>query len=140
MLVGQIRHVFAGQDLVDNAVLFGLFGGHEQVTVEVFGDQSGKVLVLGWGSTYGSITSAVEKMQNEGKSVSSAHLRHLNPFPSNLGEVLSNFETVLIPEMNLGQLCTMIRARFLINAVPFSKVKGRPFQIREIVRKVEEYL
>src|SRR5213082_1298230 len=108
--------------------------------VEVFGDRSGKVLVLGWGSTYGSITSAVEKMRNDGKSVSSAHLRHLNPFPSNLGEVLSNFETVVIPEMNLGQLCTMIRARFLINAVPFSKVKGRPFQIREIVRKVEEYL
>jgi 2-oxoglutarate/2-oxoacid ferredoxin oxidoreductase subunit alpha len=108
--------------------------------VEVFGDAGGKVLVLGWGSTYGSITSAVEKMRNEGKSVSSAHLRHLNPFPSNLGEVLSNFETVVIPEMNLGQLCTMIRARYLIDAVAFSKVKGRPFQIREIVRKVEEYL
>jgi 2-oxoglutarate ferredoxin oxidoreductase subunit alpha len=108
--------------------------------VEVFGDPSGKVLVLGWGSTYGSITSAVERMQKEGKSVSSAHLRHLNPFPANLGEVLSNFETVIIPEMNLGQLCTMIRARYLINAVAFSKVKGRPFQIREIVRKVEEYL
>ncbi|HMH45826.1 MAG TPA: 2-oxoacid:acceptor oxidoreductase subunit alpha [Pyrinomonadaceae bacterium] len=108
--------------------------------VEVFGDTSGKVLVLGWGSTYGSITSAVERMRNEGKSVSSAHLRHLNPFPKNLGEVLSNFETVIIPEMNLGQLCTMIRAKFLIDAVPFSKVKGRPFQIREIVRKVEEYL
>jgi len=108
--------------------------------VEVFGDSSGKVLVLGWGSTYGSITSAVEKMRNEGKSVSSAHLRHLNPFPGNLGEVLSNFETVIIPEMNLGQLCTMIRARYLVGAVPFSKVKGRPFQIREIVQKVEEYL
>jgi 2-oxoglutarate ferredoxin oxidoreductase subunit alpha len=108
--------------------------------VEVFGDSSGKVLVLGWGSTYGSITSAVEKMQNEGKSVSSAHLRHLNPFPGNLGEVLSGFETVIIPEMNLGQMCTMIRARYLVGAVPFSKVKGRPFQIREIVRKVEEYL
>ena len=108
--------------------------------VEVFGDASGKVLVLGWGSTYGSITSAVEKMRNEGKSVSSAHLRHLNPFPKNLGQVLSGFETVIIPEMNLGQLCTMIRAKYLIDAVPFSKVKGRPFQIREIVRKVEEYL
>jgi 2-oxoglutarate ferredoxin oxidoreductase subunit alpha len=108
--------------------------------VEVFGDSSGKVLVLGWGSTYGSITSAVEKMRNEGKSVSSAHLRHLNPFPGNLGEVLSGFETVIIPEMNLGQLCTMIRARYLVGAVPFSKVKGRPFQIREIVQKVEEYL
>ena len=79
-------------------------------------------------------------MQTEGKSVSSAHLRHLNPFPSDLGEVLAGFETVIIPEMNLGQLCTMIRAKYLIDAVAFSKVKGRPFQIREIVRKVEEYL
>jgi 2-oxoglutarate ferredoxin oxidoreductase subunit alpha len=108
--------------------------------VEVMGEPAGKVLVLGWGSTYGSISSAVEKMQREGKSVSAAHLRHLNPFPRNLGEVLAAFETVIIPEMNLGQLCTMIRAKYLIDAVPFSKVKGRPFQIREIVRKVEEYL
>jgi 2-oxoglutarate/2-oxoacid ferredoxin oxidoreductase subunit alpha len=108
--------------------------------VEIFGEKTGKVLVLGWGSTYGSITSAVEKMQGEGKSVSSAHLRHLNPFPGNLGDVLAGFDTVIIPEMNLGQLCTMIRAKYLIDAVPFSKVKGRPFQIREIVAKVEEYL
>jgi 2-oxoglutarate ferredoxin oxidoreductase subunit alpha len=108
--------------------------------VEVFGEKSGKVLVLGWGSTYGSITSAVEKLQQEGKSVSSAHLRHLNPFPSNLGDVLKSFETVIVPEMNLGQLSTMIRARYLVGAVAFSKVKGRPFQIREIVREVEKYL
>ena len=121
------------QEKVDRAV-------DDVPPVKVFGDKTGKVLVLGWGSTYGSITSAVEKMRGEGKSVSSAHLRHLNPFPANLGEVLSGFETVVIPEMNLGQLCTMIRARYLIDAVPFSKVKGRPFQIREIMRKVEEYL
>ncbi|MBV9926330.1 MAG: 2-oxoacid:acceptor oxidoreductase subunit alpha [Acidobacteria bacterium] len=108
--------------------------------VEVYGEPSGKVLVLGWGSTYGSITSAVEKLRAEGKSVSSAHLRHLNPFPANLGDVLRSFERVIIPEMNLGQLCTMIRAKYLVDAVPFSKVKGRPFQIREIVKKVEEYL
>jgi 2-oxoglutarate/2-oxoacid ferredoxin oxidoreductase subunit alpha len=108
--------------------------------LEVMGEKSGKVLVLGWGSTYGSISSAVEKMQHEGKSVSAAHLRYLNPFPRNLGEVLGSFETVIVPEMNLGQLCTMIRAKYLIDAVPFSKVKGRPFQIREIIRKVEEYL
>ena len=108
--------------------------------LEVFGEKTAKVLVLGWGSTYGSITSAVEKMQGEGKSVSSVHLRHLNPFPKNLGEILAGFETVIVPEMNLGQLCTMIRAKYLINAIPFSKVKGRPFQIREIVGKVEEYL
>jgi 2-oxoglutarate/2-oxoacid ferredoxin oxidoreductase subunit alpha len=108
--------------------------------VEVFGDPHGKVLVLGWGSTYGSITSAVEKLRQEGKSVSSAHLRHLNPFPGNLGELLHSFETVIVPEMNLGQLCTMIRAKYLIDAIAFSKVKGRPFQIREIIKKVEEYL
>jgi 2-oxoglutarate ferredoxin oxidoreductase subunit alpha len=108
--------------------------------VELFGADKGTVLVLGWGSTYGSITSAVEKLQREGKSVSSAHLRYLNPFPKNLGEVLAGFETVIVPEMNLGQLCTMVRARYLVDAVAFSKVKGRPFQIREIVRKVEEYL
>ena len=108
--------------------------------VEVMGEKTGKVLVLGWGSTFGSISSAVERMQRDGKSVSSAHLRHLNPFPRNLGDVLAGFETIIIPEMNLGQLCTMIRARYLVDAVPFSKVKGRPFQIREIVRKVEEYL
>src|SRR6188474_854870 len=108
--------------------------------LEVMGEKSGKVLVLGWGSTFGSIASAVEKLQSEGKSVSSAHLRHLNPFPRNLGDVLAGFETVIVPEMNLGQLSTMIRAKYLVNAIPFSKVKGRPFQIREIVRKVEEYL
>jgi len=108
--------------------------------IEVAGEKTGKVLVLGWGSTYGSISSAVDSMQREGKSVSAAHLRHLNPFPRNLGEVLAGFETVIIPEMNLGQLCTMIRAKYLVDAVAFSKVKGRPFQIREIVQKVEEYL
>jgi 2-oxoglutarate ferredoxin oxidoreductase subunit alpha len=108
--------------------------------VEVFGEPTGKVLVLGWGSTYGSISTAVEKLQAEGKSVSAAHLKYLNPFPKNLGEVLAGFETVIIPEMNLGQLCTMVRAKYLVDAIAFSKVKGRPFQIREIVRKVEEYL
>ncbi len=121
------------QEKVDRAVA-------DVPPVEVMGEKTGKVLVLGWGSTYGSITSAVEKMQSEGKSVSCAHLRHLNPFPRNLGEVLAGFETVIIPEMNLGQLCTMVRAKYLIDAVAFSKVKGRPFQIREIIRKVEEYL
>ncbi|MCA1578272.1 MAG: 2-oxoacid:acceptor oxidoreductase subunit alpha [Acidobacteria bacterium] len=121
------------QEKIDRAV-------NDIPLLEVMGEQSGKVLVLGWGSTYGSISSAVEKMQREGKSVSAAHLRYLNPFPRNLGEVLAAFDTVIVPEMNLGQLCTMIRAKYLVDAVPFSKVKGRPFQIREIVRKVEEYL
>ena len=121
------------QEKVDRAVA-------EIPPVEILGEPTGKVLVLGWGSTYGSISSAVERMQREGKSVSAAHLRYLNPFPRNLGDVLRGFETVIIPEMNLGQLCTMVRAKYLVDAVAFSKVKGRPFQIREIIRKVEEYL
>ena len=108
--------------------------------IEVFGAKRGRVLVLGWGSTYGAITSAVERLQRAGHAVSSAHLRYLNPFPQNLGEVLAGFDKVIVPEMNLGQLCTMLRAKYLVDAVAFSKVKGRPFQIREIERKVEEYL
>ena len=108
--------------------------------LEVFGEPEGKVLVLGWGSTYGAITTAVEQLQERGHSVSSAHLRYLNPFPSNLGEVLKRFETVIVPELNLGQLCLLIRAKFLIDAVSFSKVKGKPFKVSELVSKIKEYL
>jgi 2-oxoglutarate ferredoxin oxidoreductase subunit alpha len=106
--------------------------------VEVFGKPEGKVLVVGWGGTYGAITSAVEAMQGRGKSVSSIHLRHLNPFPRNLGEVLSRFEKVLVPELNLGQLCLLLRARYLVDAIGFNKIKGHPFKISELVRKIEE--
>ena len=108
--------------------------------LEVFGQESGKVLVLGWGSTYGSITTAVERMQARKASVSSAHLRYLNPFPRNLGEVLRRFETVLIPELNLGQLQWMIRARYLVDAVGLNKVQGKPFMVSEIIHKIEELL
>ena len=108
--------------------------------LEVNGAPEGQVLVLGWGSTYGSITTAVGQLQEQGASVSSAHLRYLNPFPRNLGEVLRRFETVIIPELNLGQLAMLIRSQFLIDAVIFSKVKGKPFKVAEIVNKVKQYL
>jgi 2-oxoglutarate ferredoxin oxidoreductase subunit alpha len=108
--------------------------------LEVFGEPEGKVLVLGWGSTFGAITTAVEQLQEKGLAVSSAHLRYLNPFPKNLEEVLSGFETVIIPELNLGQLALLIRARYLVDAVSFSKVKGKPFKVTELVRKISEYL
>ncbi|HEU0173545.1 MAG TPA: 2-oxoacid:acceptor oxidoreductase subunit alpha [Blastocatellia bacterium] len=108
--------------------------------LEVFGKPEGKVLVLGWGSTYGSITTAVEQMQEKRQSVSSAHLRYLNPFPSNLGEVLKRFETVIVPELNLGQLCMLIRAKFLVDAVSLSQVKGKPFKVSTLVNKINEYL
>ncbi len=108
--------------------------------IEVFGAPHGKVLVLGWGSTYGAITTAVELLQERSLPVSSAHLRHLNPFPKNLREVLKGFETVIIPELNLGQLALLIRARFLVDAVSFTKVKGKPFKVAELVDKIREYL
>ncbi|HXF38940.1 MAG TPA: 2-oxoacid:acceptor oxidoreductase subunit alpha [Blastocatellia bacterium] len=106
--------------------------------IEVFGEPEGRVLVIGWGSTYGAITSAVEEMQSRGKSVSSIHLRYLNPFPSNLGELLGRFDRVLVPELNLGQLAMLLRARFLVPAVSFPKVKGKPFKISELTAKIEE--
>ena len=107
---------------------------------EVYGDPSGKVLVVGWGSTYGSIKSAVEKLRAEGKAVSSIHLRHLSPLPHDVGEILLRFEHVLVPEMNLGQLAMMLRAKYLVNAIPFSKVQGRPFKISEITARVDQLL
>ena len=108
--------------------------------LEIFGAPEGKVLILGWGSTYGAIATAVEQMQENGHSVSSAHLRYLNPFPKNLGEVLKRFETVIIPELNLGQLALLVRAKFLIDAVSFTKVKGKPFKVAELINKIKEYL
>jgi 2-oxoglutarate ferredoxin oxidoreductase subunit alpha len=106
--------------------------------LEVFGEPEGRLLVIGWGSTYGSITSAVEEMQHGGKSVSSIHLRYLNPFPSNLGEILGRFDRVLIPELNLGQLAMLMRARYLVPAISFPKVKGKPFKISELTAKMNE--
>ncbi|MFN0121271.1 MAG: 2-oxoacid:acceptor oxidoreductase subunit alpha [Blastocatellia bacterium] len=108
--------------------------------LEVFGPSEGKVLVLGWGGTYGAITTAVEQLQERGASVSSAHLRYLNPFPRNLGEVLGRFETVIIPEINLGQLSLLVRAKFLVDAIGFNRVKGKPFKVSELVSKIKEYL
>ncbi len=104
--------------------------------VEVIGEPEGELLVLGWGSTYGAIISAVQRAQTGGLAVSSAHLRYLNPFPENLGDVLSRFERVLIPELNLGQLRMLIRARYLVDAVGLNQVTGRPLKIGEIEQKI----
>ncbi len=106
----------------------------------VLGKDTGKILVVGWGSTYGAITSAVQELQAKGLPVSSIHLRHLNPFPRNLGEVLGRFETVLVPELNLGQLRTLIRARYLVDAVGLNKVQGKPFKVSEIIKAIEAIL
>ncbi|MGE3539107.1 MAG: 2-oxoacid:acceptor oxidoreductase subunit alpha [Candidatus Tectimicrobiota bacterium] len=107
---------------------------------EVYGAPEGELLVLSWGSTYGSAITAVQKLRDQGASVSHAHLRYLNPFPRNLGDILQRFNKVVIPELNLGQLRLLIRARYLVDAVGLPKVQGLPFKVSEIVTKCEELL
>jgi 2-oxoglutarate ferredoxin oxidoreductase subunit alpha len=102
------------------------------------GPAEGELLVLSWGGSCGAAQSAVERCQQKGRSVAHVHLRYLNPFPKNLGEVLSRYRKVLVPELNLGQLALMIRARYLVDAISFSKLKGRPFTIAEMEAKIEE--
>jgi 2-oxoglutarate ferredoxin oxidoreductase subunit alpha len=108
--------------------------------VQVFGPREGDLLILGWGSTYGAIRTAVERLQAAGRSVAHAHLRHLNPFPSDLEEVLRAYRRVLIPEVNLGQLLLLVRGRFLVDAEGYDKVRGKPFRITEIKERAEQML
>ncbi len=105
---------------------------------QVTGPQQGELLVLSWGGTYGACHTAVQQAIDAGASVAHCHLRHMNPFPSNLGDILSRYETVLIPELNLGQLRTLIRAQYLVDAIGFNKVKGKPFSVGELVEKIQE--
>jgi 2-oxoglutarate ferredoxin oxidoreductase subunit alpha len=104
------------------------------------GPTSGDVLVLGWGSTYGAIKSAVAELQAQGKTVAHAHLRYVRPFPKNLGEMLGNYKKVLIPEINNGQLIKIIRDRYLIDAVGFNKIKGVPITRTELVKAISDIL
>ena len=106
----------------------------------VRGPDSGQVLVVGWGSTYGPIHSAITELERQGIVASQLHLRHLNPMPRNLGDVLRRFDKVLVPEMNLGQLAFLLRAHYLIDVVSFTKVQGKPFKRSEITAKIREIL
>ena len=106
--------------------------------VKPYGSKSGDILVLGWGSTFGSIRSAVNEAREDGQSVAHVHLNHINPFPKNLGEVLLKFRNVLIPEMNCGQLLMLIRSKFLVNARGLNKVQGKPFTVNEIYSTINK--
>ena len=99
---------------------------------QLHGEEQGDLLVIGWGGTYGAITSATQAMQAEGFSISSLHLRHLNPLPKDLGDIIKRFKKVIVPELNLGQLSLILRAKYLVDAIPLTKVQGKPFKVSEL--------
>ena len=107
---------------------------------ELDGPDSGKLLVLSWGGTYGACLSAARKARAGGVSVTHCHLRYISPFPKNLGEILESFDAVMIPELNMGQLAMIIRAEYGIETVRYNKVQGKPFSVGELVGKIEELL
>ena len=100
---------------------------------EVFGADRGDLLVLGWGGTYGALREATRQLQAQGRTVGHVHLRYLNPLPADLGDVLARYRRVLVPEINLGQLVKLVRAEYLVDAIGFNKVQGRPFKVSEVV-------
>ena len=103
-------------------------------------DGTARVLVLGWGSTYGSIGAAARRVRNAGHSVAQAHLRHLNPFPPNLADVLRRYDRVLVPEINLGQLALLLRGRFLVDVISYNQVRGLPFRAAELAGVIEDVI
>ncbi|MGA3300920.1 MAG: 2-oxoacid:acceptor oxidoreductase subunit alpha [Candidatus Acidiferrales bacterium] len=104
------------------------------------GDPSGDLLIVAWGSTNGPITAAMNAQREKGRKIGHVHLRHLNPFPRNLGDVLKRYKKVLVPEMNMGQLVMILRAKFLVDAQSYGKIQGKPFKQSEIEDKIEELL
>ena len=107
---------------------------------EIEGPESGKVLVISWGGTFGAVRTAARELQTEGKSVSHCHLRFLNPFPRNLGEIISRFDKVLVPELNMGQLRMLLRDKYLVDAQGLNKIQGKPFLVSEVVNAITELL
>jgi 2-oxoglutarate ferredoxin oxidoreductase subunit alpha len=108
--------------------------------VEVDHQEGADVLVLSWGGTYGPVHAGMRRVRANGGKVAHAHLRWLNPFPANLGDVLRSYDKVLVPEMNMGQLLQLIRARYLVDAVGYNRVTGKPFKAGEIADAVEAML
>jgi 2-oxoglutarate ferredoxin oxidoreductase subunit alpha len=102
----------------------------------VAGPDSADVLLLGWGSTYGAIATAAKRLNDKGHAVAVAHMRYLNPFPANTGDVLARFKTVIIPEINRGQLQMLIRSRYLVDAIGINRVRGRAFLVDDLVNQV----
>ena len=107
---------------------------------EVFGQDGDELLVIGWGGTFGTLRTAVKNKQAEGVPVSHVHLRYLNPLPADLGDIISRYQKVVVAELNLGQIATIIRARYLVDAIGFNKIQGQPFYVYEVESKIDEIL
>jgi 2-oxoglutarate ferredoxin oxidoreductase subunit alpha len=105
------------------------------------GDPDGDLLIIAWGSTYGSVTAALKSERAKGEHrIGHVHLRYLNPLPKNLGEVMKRYRKILVPEMNMGQLLWVLRAKYLVDAEGYNKIQGQPFKVSELEAKIEEVL
>jgi 2-oxoglutarate ferredoxin oxidoreductase subunit alpha len=108
--------------------------------INVLGEKEGDVLVIGWGGTYGAISSAVKTLQDEGFSVASIHLRHLNPLPDDLETLISSFKKIIVPELNLGQLSTILKAKYVRDIIGYNKLQGKPFKVAELREQFVKHL
>ncbi|MBV9097242.1 MAG: 2-oxoglutarate ferredoxin oxidoreductase subunit alpha, partial [Frankiaceae bacterium] len=108
--------------------------------IEVDAEPGAELLVLGWGSSEGAIRAGVRRAREAGHRVACAHVRHLNPLPANTGDVLASYQRVLVPEMNLGQLALLVRARFLVDAISYTRVRGLPFKSDELVDAIRDVI
>jgi 2-oxoglutarate ferredoxin oxidoreductase subunit alpha len=104
------------------------------------GDPDGDLLIIAWGSTYGAVTAALKTHRDKGHKIGHVHLRYLNPLPKNLGETMSRYRKVLVPEMNMGQLSMMLRAKYLVDVEVYNKIQGQPFKVSELENKIAEVL
>jgi 2-oxoglutarate ferredoxin oxidoreductase subunit alpha len=136
---GDISHGAANhQRMVETRAAKVAGTAREMPPTPVEGPERGELLIVSWGSTYGSITQAREAAARRAKPVAHVHLRHLNPLPPDLGDILARYARILVPELNLGQLSRLLRERYLREAIPLSKVQGRPFMVSEILDRILE--
>jgi 2-oxoglutarate ferredoxin oxidoreductase subunit alpha len=136
-LTGNISYSPANNELMVRTRARKIAGIAQEIPpTQVYGDAEGELVVLGWGSTFGSIREAVNSVRAKGRKVSQIHLRHLNPLPADLGETLRRFKQVMVAEMNMGQLLKLIRADYLIDAFGYNKIQGRPFKVSEIETRI----
>ncbi|ROO90277.1 2-oxoglutarate ferredoxin oxidoreductase subunit alpha [Actinocorallia herbida] len=139
---GNISYDPANHDLMTRlrqAKVDGIANDIEPLRVED-PDGDAKVLVLGWGGTYGAISAAVRRVRKAGGKVAQAHVRHLNPFPANMAEVLKSYDKVIVPEINLGQLATLLRSKYLIDVVGYNRVRGLPFKAEELADVIRDVI